>query len=692
VVLRPEEDRPSPVELYVIKAEAGAGKTVLLRRIAWESATQAGVLCLRAKGTTIGSLEALRELCETTSERVFLFVDNAADHMHQIRSALDYARERKIRLTIVTAERINEWNISCDSLNDYLSDEYRLMYLSEQEIGTLVDLLDRHDSVGPNLQNKTRDQRIAEFVKRAGRQLLVALHEATRGIPFEEILLDEYNDISPPEAQRIYLSVCVLNRLRVPVRAGLISRVHGITFEDFRERLFKPLEHVVLVSELPWGDNGYRARHSEIAQIVFEQVLTNVADRFNEYVRLLKALNPIYNVDIEAIRGLTKAKWVHELFPNTADALAVYDAAQEALGKDSYLLQQRANYERIRPNGNLRLAESLLEKARKIDPNDATLVHTLAEVLRARAESAERALERARFRAEARALLRSIPRNSPSAKYATVTGLKLTIDELQDLLESAEVHDRDLDEAIRNADRTFEFARQRYPADNYILAAEADLARLLNDNKRSILALERARIANPRDPFIASRLAAILSERGETDKARAYLEEALESNRGDKRLNFQYAELLRTMESIESDILIYYYRRAFTKWDANHESQFWFARFAFESKDSDTVNEVREVFRHLRDVPMSHDERIAVRDVIGGLNSPEHFGGTIARIEAAHGFASLDGRGDWVFFHKNDIEEETWEALTTGTRVAFSVGFSLRGPKAIMLRVEGRAV
>jgi tetratricopeptide (TPR) repeat protein len=268
----------------------------------------------------------------------------------------------------------------------------------------------------------------------------------------------------------------------------------------------------------------------------------------------------------------------------------------------------------------------------------------------------------------------------------------LVVDELRDLLKNEEISDRDLDEAIRNADRTFESAQQRYPADNYILSTESDLAKLLNDNERSIKALERARIANPRDPFIASRLAAILARRGNTDKARAYLEEALESNRGNTRLNFQYAELLRTMGSAEGDDLIYYYRRAFTKWDANHESQFWFARFAFESKDQDTRREARETFRHLRNVPMSHDERIAIRDAIGGVSSPKRFGGITTRIEAAHGFAALDGRGDWVFFHKNDMEERTWELLKADTRVTFSVGFSLRGPKAVELRAERNAV
>ena len=165
-------------------------------------------------------------------------------------------------------------------------------------------LLKEHNALGPYLTGRKFQDQVNEFEKKAGRQLLVALHEATQGRPFEEILLDEYRNIVPPEAQRLYLTVCVLNRLKVPVRAGLISRVHGIPFEEFRTRLFKPLEHVIAAVSLSWGDYAYMARHSEIAQIVFEQVLTEPTERFNEYIGVLKFLNPVYAVDGEALRGM----------------------------------------------------------------------------------------------------------------------------------------------------------------------------------------------------------------------------------------------------------------------------------------------------------------------------------------------------------------------------------------------------
>ena len=686
VILLLEEDRASLVEFYVIKAEAGAGKSVLLNRIAWEAATGAGALCLRVAGTPDEYLEGFAELFRATGERIFLFVDNAADRSRGIHAAIRYAKDASIKLTVISAERVNEWNMSCDELDEHVTESFQLGYLRRVEIGELVDLLEKNDALGPNLENKTRDERIEEFYKRARRQLLVALHEATHGVPFEEILLDEYHNLATPDAQKLYLSVCVLNRFGVPVRAGVISRVHSIPFDDFRERLFEPLEHVVLTTELSTGDKAYSARHPEIAQIVFDRVLTDAPTRRAECIHLIRFLNPLYTVDYEALRGLTRARTLHRLFPEDSDVQAIYTEAEYTLGKDPYLLQQRANWERLRPTGDLRLAQSLLDDAMSCDPHDESLVHTYAEVLRSRAEASDRHVERTRYRRQARAALRRIRRES---RYTTVTELKITIDELRDRLSLIGTASSSVDGAIRDAEHVFQAAKQSYPSDSYVLSTEADLARLFQDDARVLDVLRSAQTANPQDPFIVSRLSSILALRGDSEEAGSYLKKALESNYGDQRLNFLYGEFLRNQGSVSPEELVYYYQRSFTNGDANYESQFWYARFCFECSDSTTRQKSRGIFERLRSVPMPYEKRVKIRDAIGGMDTATRFNGVIARVEAAHGFVIRDGLSDWVYFHRDDVDMELWRGLGASDGISFSIGFNLRGPKAIGMNRVG---
>ena len=687
VIALPEEDRPTTVELYLIRAEAGAGKTTLLRRIAWEAATDGAALCLFLRSHGVPDFEALRELYRITKQRLFLFVDDPSERVAPIARLINMSRKKDLPITILTAERINEWNVECGDLSGYVTEQYDLRYLNRTDIELLVGLLEKHKSLGPNLTKRTVEERVQEFEKRAGRQLLVALHEATLGVPFEDILIDEYENIYPQQAQKLYLTVCVLNRLGIPVRAGLISRVHNITFDEFRERLFAPLEHVVRTQHSHvTADYDYAARHPEIAQIVFDRVLTEATDRFNEYIRILRYLNISYSSDRKSFRALIKAKQLHAVFPRCEDVTAIFQAAVDHIGRDAYLLQQIANYERIRPDGNYAKACELLSEARSLSPQDATLVHTLAEVLRVRAKKSQRPLERLKLRKEARALLLDVIDDPFTGEYAAVLKTKLEVDELRELLAEDKTTPRDLDEVIRRVERNLERGKQRHPDNSFLLTLEAEFGNLLEDSERSREALKSAHAASPRDPFLATRLSAFYQRNGELGKAQACLQEALEGNRTDKRLNFAYGSVLRALDPCDSDTLEYHFRRAFTKWDDQHEAQFWFARYAYESSDSSKREDSRATFRKLRDTKMSHEAKTRVRDRVLEGGHAKVFTGEIARITANHGFIIRDGPGDTVFFHKNGVKGGSWADLVEGVRVAFEVGFTFRG--AIALKVE----
>jgi len=558
IIISAEEDRPAPTQLYVIKAEAGAGKTVFLRRLAWEASTQADCLCLYLREFGTLRYEGFKELYRVTQQRIFLFVDGAAEYSTALAVLIARGQNDHLPITVFTAERINNWNMGCERLVPLLTDSYDLHYLSHPEIDTLVDFLAKHESLGPHLMGKSHVECVQQFKEQAGRQLLVALHEATMGAPFEDILIDEFNQIQPRAAQQLYLTVCVLNRLNVAVRAGLIARVHGLRFDEFKERLFLPLEHVVKAEQHPGTqDFLYSARHPEIAQIVFDQILRSPRDRYIEYINIISNLNLAYNTDRTSLRGLLRAKTLLDLFPNYQDVKGLFEAAIAIGPREAYIYQQQANYERIRPNGNLVQEERLLQQARDFDQRDTTLIHTLAEVKRERAEKALQPLEREKFRNEARALLRPLLNDAHNDRYARHTMVKLALDELRDtLLNNPHVTEREIDFAVRAVEDLLQRGLQQYPEDHFLLTTEADYSRLLNDNERSFTALRKAFDTNRRDTYIASRLARLYEVRDDLPSAQKILYDALQANRGDHQLNFQYANVLRIQGDTEPSVPI----------------------------------------------------------------------------------------------------------------------------------------
>jgi SIR2-like domain len=340
-----DEDKLTEPDFFLVKSAAGTGKTILLKRIAWEAATEFD--CLVLYHNNGGSLRssALEELFSYVGRRIFLVVDRAAYYVDEIAQLLDICKAKSLPITIITAERENEWAVRCEKLDQRLDGTFELHRFSHNEIVSLLDKLSEFKSLG-HLEQLTPEQRLKEFEIRAERQILVILYELTQGVPFEQVIVDEYERIIPTEAQLLYRDICCLNRLNVPVRAGLISRVSNIHFSEFKARFLDPLKRIVTAERDQYvGDMMYSARHATIAQIVFESILNDQEKRFDVLVRIIKAMNLSYSSDEIAFKAIVTGREIAELFPSQLLGRQFFDAAMEVAGQDAAILQQRANFE-----------------------------------------------------------------------------------------------------------------------------------------------------------------------------------------------------------------------------------------------------------------------------------------------------------------------------------------------------------
>jgi cold shock CspA family protein/tetratricopeptide (TPR) repeat protein len=680
VVEKPDADRSSPTEFFTVKGEAGSGKTILLRMVAWQAYSMNLGVVLWVKRTSIPDVDLMEELINKTKERIFLVWDDAAVNSIEMARFFHKARSRKLPISLLTAERFNEWNVKCDDLDLLVTNEYKLNYLSETEINDLVLKLELYGCLGPNLKNKSHVDRCNEFRDMYGRQLLVALHESTMGEPFEDIVFNEYQGITPESAKSIYLTVCTLNRLRVPVRAGLISRIHDISFDQFKDVLYKPLEKVVIAKGSGYEDIHYISRHPEIAEIVFRMSLDNARDRYNEYIRIINKLNISYSSDNDSFRQLMRAKALNELFPSYEDVNAIYNHAIKSLGREPYVLQQMAIYERIRPNGSLDKAIDLLVEAADKASHDPSILHSLQTIWRDKARGSSGLSERKKCRSEARSYLTQIRQKWGERSILSTSLIELSLDDLRDLLKDEFCTSAALEDCIRKIQKDISENKQKHPSDGNIYKLESQFFDLIDENEKTITSLEKSFELNDYEPYLAIKLSSIYCAKDKVEKAKTVLEKALGRRRGDHSINFEYAEVLRKEGiSINTDLL-YYYRRAFTPNDRNYEAQFWFARFAFNSIDGGNRKLASELFSSLRDARVSHDSRVKVRDLDQTGDNPRILKGNIVKRRDGYGFIQVDGVESEVFFPESEVDEDIWDATQEGDRVSFNLGFSYKGP------------
>lgn len=680
-------------QFVVLKGHAGSGKSVILRRLAWDAAVKGDRLVFRSESPAGLSKESFDEIFQLTNQTVFLIVDNVTEDPGGLASFYRHAQREKWPLVLIAAARVNEWNMRCEELEGLLDEEYELRYLSEREIDSLLSLLEIHHCLG-HLGNLKPDQRRQKLKEVYSRQLLVALHEATENASFREIISNEYERIFPVEARLLYLDICSLHRFGPPVRAGLIARVHGIDFDEFNARFFKPLEEVIkLERDVKTQDWVYKARHTVIADIVYENCLKTVQEKYDNIVRIITRLNPSYSYDSEVLSELIRAGKLVELFKDPVLGNDIYDLAVQLVGEAPFVHHQRGIYE-MRLAGDraaLDRAQRHLERALELSPHNPTVKHSLAEMALKRSTLAVDDEEREAWRRQADAQASAL-RKGARTSHPLHTMAKVALARVRDAVARNEENDSVLTQealniAIKEAEELLRSGLQQFPNDDRLLNEEATLSEILQNADRALVALRKAFIANKRSELIARRLSRILRAKGLVPEAIEVIRESLELNSGSQALHYDLAQSLRDLApdaDIENcDAILYHFGRAYSPNDKNHEARFWHARQLCIAGNGQLA---KPIFTSLKKLALPLRQKRGVRGLILSSNgSPTLYFGQVSYRGPGYDFIRADKDGLELFAPPENFSDSS-ELPSVGARVSFNIGFNLSGPIAVNIK------
>ncbi|HUX65750.1 MAG TPA: cold shock domain-containing protein, partial [archaeon] len=689
-----DKKNTKPGQAYVIKGYAGSGKAIAVRRIAWDIANLFDGLVFFLKEGALLRRDHLAELCDLVGDRIYITMEDALPHIHDIVDLLNWCDKAGRQITFIFGARTNEWNVYAGELETKVENDYELRDLTEREIRQLIEKLRAYRALG-RLERKTELECFEHFKLTAERQLLVALHDLGSEKPFEEIIHNEFKNIQPAEARLLYLDVCTLHRLGVGVRAGLISRISGITYEYFQKDFFKPLEHVVRTYfDHASRDYMYRSRHSFIAEMVFKNVLVDPGERAGQIIRLIRNMDVDYSSDDVAFKELIRGRVLADLFASKTLAFQIFDAALESGAPVSFIEHQRAVFEMHHPYGRLEDALAAIERAEAaLRYPDRSVAHTKATILRNYALKAPQRLARDKYREEAKGiLLKQLHSTRVSHSFHTLG--QLILDELKERITEleegtstvpAEFQERTISDLIRQGEETLQQGYQRFPEDHFLLTLESELGKLLDDKPRSVEALKRAYEASPGRSYVAVRLATYERKHGTVQKAIEILQRSLAANSQSKEAHLALAKILIShSESASQDEIIYHLKHSFTYGDSNLDAQFWYARhnFLYGDREAGLTS-----FRSLADAgtPPEYKKRVKgfVLDETGARR--RYFGSVKTRNESYCFIACPDLRAD-VFAHMTAFKEADWAGIGVGAQVSFELGFVFKGAVANSVR------
>ena len=692
-----DKDASKVVRCFLLNGHAGSGKNITLRRTAWEAALEYEQLVLYLKEGGTLRRNQIFELCNIVGERITIFIDDAIQELENIVGLIDFAKKHNLQLTLIFGARTNEWNVYGEDLASHLEDEFDLRDLSESEISLLLTKLKQHKCLG-HLASLTEEQRMAAFKIGAERQLLVALHEATSGKPFEKLVFDEYHNIVPTEARILYLDICTLHRLGAKVRAGLISRISGINFGMFKENLLRPLDHVVRIYEdRIIRDYIYRSRHSLIAKFVFEQALIKPEQRSEQIIRMLQFMNIDYRCDEEAFNELIKGKELAEIFADRSLPDQIYDTAEKIGANISHIRHQQAIFELNHPDGSIRRAsEAIREAELNTKRGLSSICHTKAVIFRKAALETTHNLEREKYRKDAKEILHKQIGNTNDSYPFHVLG-QVIIDEVRDKrneywidrsqTENDRLQERTITDLISQAENIISQGLQTYPNDEYLLSLQADLSNILRDEPRAVQALERAFKNNPRSDVIATRLANHYARSENPDEAEKVLNRCLEQNPGSKRVHLLLSQIYMNQdEELHKNSISHHLKRSFTEGDVNYSAQMYYGRHMFLYGD---MEEAERIFGNLRSQRFSPKQRNEVwGEVRNKDGSLTEYSGYVKYPYDSYCFVNISSLRRDIFIHHRQFKPKEWEEVRTNTPIRCNLAFTVRGVCGINPRIQ----
>ncbi|QPZ92055.1 P-loop NTPase [Thioclava electrotropha] len=673
---------------FLLQGAGGSGKTIALKRAAHDAAVilDEPVLWLKENGAL--HPEIFEELYDLTGLRWNLFVDHVALHSDALQHLLDRLRSKRIPITIIASEREADWTTYCSRLEkDHPPDIYSLRSLTEREAEDLVDLLERHKCLGM-LQSKTREERIAAFMAedRSDRQLLVALHELTLGKPFEDIILEEYERVQPEAARRLYLDIATMHQFSVTARAGAISRISAIRFDDFEEKFFEPLRGLVRVIEDRYtGDKGYASRHSRIAKIVFGVSCSTDEEKSAQFSRILGGLDAGFSSDKRILEGICKGRSLAQMFRDVEHGRVIFDAATSASPTSAFLYQQGAIFEYSHRKGNLDRAQELAETAQAIDGNNHVYIHTLAEVARRKANEATSKIRADQLRGVARSYLNDIWIKDDARKDLSFCNLLIdeTFSQLKQLHpDSKEYEFVEFDTKVDETVSRLRKAQQDHPNESEFPAAESRLWQMLGESELARKSLERAAKAKPRNSGIFIRLSRIVNRKDGVERAVDILQAGLDKFPSDKTIHFEMAKLLLTLDDVDVGRVEFCLRSSFSSEDHNFEARFLMAEFLFWCGE---VEQAKQLFEHIDQRAPEGFRRLAPKINDEVTEKLGQYAGTVSGRSERYFFIRFGGYPGRIFANISDLTDCAYEDLRDGSAVRFRLRFNRKGPVAYQI-------
>lgn len=380
--------RHSDNNLFVILGSAGTGKTTSLKQIALMLSEKMSENVYYINGTHQNLRELIIKLNDRNEGKYFLCIDRIANLAVDIDEVLSSSIGSQVIL--IGTENLKFWRSRVQEhlyRHKPILREFETIHLDDVDL-----ILNKLESYGnwTRLNKMSPKGRRDELYRKAKKQLLIGLLEATSGEGFDNIIKKDYNTINSDDEKALLIISGIASLHRSEISISIASRVLSyLKIENSITNILNNMAGIIL------NKDGYLStRH----RIYFERLADKFIDKdllnkiiiayINAYVHYeFPIVKNISKKDSTVYKGIVNFRFLNKVLKeNQSDILKIYSSFEKLLEHEGLFLLQYALA--LRAFNQHDDALNKLIQAREAYPDSAHIEHAYAHQLLILAEIA----------------------------------------------------------------------------------------------------------------------------------------------------------------------------------------------------------------------------------------------------------------------------------------------------------------
>jgi hypothetical protein len=394
------------LQIIPILGSAGCGKSTILRRIGLTLA-QSGLTTFLTNCEQLPRPGSIARALDTIPTRAVLLFDNAEGALGLLPAIARELSTVDRPPILLVATKTNDYDRKVGKFDDECNiTEFFVPHLDPSEILAVLVVLERHHLLG-RLRGMSQSDRVREFQIRANRQILIAMREATTGRGFDDIIKNEFTELSSDEAKILYLCTALATDAGYRIRKDELVGCTTVRPAEAMYLINRSLRDIVLPTGV--GEDLLLLRHRLIAEFMVD----GAAPRNQlaiAYIRLLRVLagqlgdRSWRSRTFGFYRDVINHRTIYRRFSGDIDtARDIYESLREYFATDPQFWLQYGSLE-LEANV-LDLAENYLAQALSLDPGDRFIKNAMGHLMLRKAIDAETKTQSLKFREEGSEIL-----------------------------------------------------------------------------------------------------------------------------------------------------------------------------------------------------------------------------------------------------------------------------------------------